>query len=179
MSELTFEQMENILLAHEKAELEMDIEATMATVSPNGRWEFPSDGLVAIGLDAIREHYRRMLPGAQQWNIAAEKRVHAGGPNSLVREAWVSWNTPEGSRLKGLYLVVMTFDPETELISAERLYTDANYAKFMERQLDVETYKEFPGVQTIESVAPVIDTHDAFEMAELRGMTIDGKYGRE
>jgi hypothetical protein len=80
--------MEDILLAHEKAELEMDIEAMMATVSPDCRWEFPSDGLVAIGVEAVREHYRRVLPGAQQWNVAAEKRVYTAGPNALIREAW-------------------------------------------------------------------------------------------
>ncbi|NKY42566.1 nuclear transport factor 2 family protein [Nocardia cerradoensis] len=178
MSELTMDQMEEILLAHEKAELEMDIEATMATVSPNCRWEFPTDGLVAEGPEAVREHYRRVLPGAQQWNVAAEKRVHSAGPNALIREAWVSWDTPEGGRANGLYLVVMTFDPEAKLITAERLYADTNFAKYMDRQLDVATYKDFPGVRTLSSVAPVINTHDAFALAESRGITIDGKYGR-
>ncbi|NKY42563.1 hypothetical protein [Nocardia cerradoensis] len=70
MIELAMEQMEDIPLSHEKAELEKDIDAMMATASPNRRWEFPSDGLVADGVEAVREHYRRALSGALSRGMA-------------------------------------------------------------------------------------------------------------
>lgn len=170
MADLTFEEMEEILLAHEMAELEADIEATMATVVPNPHYEFPTFGLAADGQEAVREHYRRVLPHVGKFDVAAEKRVHGAAPNTLIREAWVSF-TLDGQRLTGIYLAVITFDPELKLIAGERLYTDDNYAKVMAPELGPD-YAAFPGVSRIEDGAPSIDTHDAFAEAAKRGMTI-------
>ncbi|MFD4351599.1 hypothetical protein ACFWPX_03530 [Nocardia sp. NPDC058518] len=162
--------MEDILLAHEKAELEQDIEATMATVSPNPHYEFPNFGWAADGTGAVREHYRRVLPNTGKYDIAAEKRVHASASNTLIREAWVSF-TLEGERYTGMYLVVISFDADLKLISGERLYTDSNFAKVMGEDLG-DDYGDVPGVSRIDASAPIIDKHDAFAEAAARGITI-------
>lgn len=175
MKELTFEEMEDILLAHEKAELEEDLEATMATVSPNPHYEFPTFGWAADGTGAVREHYRRVLPNTSKLNIAAEKRVHGAAANTLIREAWVSFNL-DGERLTGMYLVVITFDPDLKLIEGERMYADTNFQKVMARDLGAD-YGDFPGVSRIEEGAPVIEIHDAFTEAAARGMTISAPKG--
>ena len=60
--QLDKKQMEEILLAHEVAELEMDIDATMATLAPNPHYELATLGLAVDGSDAVRETYRRILP---------------------------------------------------------------------------------------------------------------------
>ena len=171
MKELDKKQMEEILFAHEVAELEMDIEATLVTLAPNPHYELATLGLAVDGLDAVRETYRRILPGAAKWDVAAEKRVHAVARNTLIREAYVSFNTVGGDRVTGLYLVVMAFDPELKLIAGERMYMDPLWAKQMATDLG-DDFADLPGVSRIGETAPLIGTHDAFAVAATRGVTI-------
>ena len=171
MDELTKKQMESILLDHEVAELEGDLEATLATLTPDPHYELATLGWAIDGRDAVRETYERILPGAQKWDIAAEKRVHAVADNTLLREAFVSFNTPEGERLTGLYMVVMAFDPELKLISGERMYMDPQFAAMMSRDLG-DDFADVPGVSRISDSAPIIGIHDAFAVAASRGITI-------
>ncbi|MGW4125430.1 hypothetical protein [Nocardia sp. NPDC004711] len=171
MTQLSKKQMEEILLAHEIAELEMDVEATMATLTPNPHYELASLGLAVDGTDAVRETYRRILPNRGR-NVAAEKRVHAVADNTLLREAFMSFNTLEGERVTGLYLVVMAFDPDLKLISGERMYMDPNFAKMMSEQLGPD-FGDLPGVSKIGDSAPSIEKHDAYKYAAARGLTIN------
>jgi hypothetical protein len=163
--------MEEILLAHEVAELEMDLEATMATLAPNPHYELATLGWAVDGSPAVCETYKRILPGAQRWDVAAEKRVHAVADNTLIREAYVSFNTAEGDRVNGLYLVVMAFDPELKLISGERMYMDPLFARMLSTDLG-DDFADLPGVSRICETAPVIGTHDAVAVAAARGVTI-------
>ncbi|NMO03527.1 hypothetical protein HH308_20125 [Gordonia sp. TBRC 11910] len=171
MTELSKKEMEEILLVHEIAELEMDVEATLATLAPNPHYELASLGLAIDGIDAVRETYRRILPN-QSRDVAAEKRVHAVASNTLLREAHMSFNNLDGERVNGLYLVVMAFDPALKLISGERMYMDPNFGKMMSEQLGPD-FESLPGVSRIDASAPTIAKHDAYKYAEAAGKTID------
>ncbi len=168
-ADLTKKEMEEILLAHEIAELEQDVDATMATLVDNPHYELAFFGLQVDGREAIREVYNRILRDAG--NVAAEKRVHAIAPNTLIREAHMTFTNDDGERVNGLYLVVMSFDPETKKISGERMYQDPNFAGLMGKQLGSD-FESLPGVSKIGDSAPVIDKHDAFKYAEKAGKTI-------
>ena len=171
MSELTKKEMEEVLLAHEIAELEQDVEATMATLAPDPHYELAGLGLAIDGEDAVRETYRRILPDSGR-DVAAERRVHAVAANTLLREAFMTFNTLEGERVTGLYLVVMAFDSERKLISGERMYMDPLFAQMMREQLGPD-FESLPGVSLIRDTAPSIDRHDAYEVAASRGLAIN------
>lgn len=166
MTELTIQEMEEILYRHETCEVSGDIEATMETVVDNPHYEFPSAGWAADGADAVREHYRRSLPSGEKYQIASKKRVHGAGPNTLFREASVSFDTPEGERLTGQYLAVIEFDPETRKIKSERLYSDSVFDKFQNPHLGPD-YGETPGVSPLGAMVAPITREDM--MNEARG----------
>lgn len=169
---LTKKEMEAILLEHEIAELEQDIDATMATLVPEPQYELASLGWAIRGRDAVRETYNRILSYASTRDVAAEKRVHAIAENTLLRESHVSFNTKDGKRVTGNYLVVMCFDPELKLITGERMYMDPLFAQMMAEELG-DDFGEVPGVSLMSESAPIIDRHDAFTVAESRGRTIN------
>src|SRR5262249_41666984 len=98
---MTLKEMEDVLLAHEIAELEQDIDATMATVVPDPHYELSALGWIIDGQAAVREMYRRILP-VDHRDVAAEKRIHALAENTLLREAVMSFNNLEGKRVSGL-----------------------------------------------------------------------------
>ncbi|MFN6551782.1 hypothetical protein ACP6C7_13900 [Mycolicibacterium septicum] len=172
MTEMTKNEMEEVLLAHEKGELEEDLDATMATLVDNPHYELPTLGYAFDGYDAVREAYSRIMPGTRTRNVAAKMRVHASDSNTLVREAHVSFNTRSGERVNGNYIVVMSFDPEQRLISGERMYMDTNFAAMMSENLGPD-FADVPGVTKLSDVAPTIDRHDAYEVAERKGITIN------
>lgn len=172
MTELTKQEMEELLLEHEIAELEEDVERTMATLCDDPRYEFPVLGLAVQGTDAVRETYRRIMQNVIDRNVAAEMRTHAVSTNTLVREAVVSFNLSEGKRVTGTYNVVLTFDPDQRKIVGERMYMDQNFAAYMSQQLGPD-FKDVPGVTSLYDVLPNIEVHDAFEVAARRGRTIN------
>lgn len=172
MSELTKKEMEAILLEHEKAELEFDLDATMATLVPNPHYELAFLGLAIDGWDGVREAYRRLLrPNPGNANIAAKRRFHAVAANTLVRDAHVTITNPNGERVTGLYLVVMEFDPESKKIRGERMFTDTVFGEFMVGQLGKDL-ASIPGVTRITDSAPLLEEHDAYAVAAARGITI-------
>ncbi len=172
MAELTKQEMEAILLEHEIAELEQDVERTMATLVPHPHYELPALGVAIDGTDAVRAVYQRIMPYVSTRDVAAEKRVHAVAANTLVREAYVSFDTSGGERVTGLYMVVMSFDPTLKLISGERMYMDTVFAEMMAEQLG-DDLGSLPGITPLTDSAPVIDKHDAYAVAEARGLSIN------
>src|SRR5262245_33916153 len=83
MGKMTLDEMEALLARHEEAEFNMDVDATMATLVDNPVYELPGLGWHIAGQDAVRETYRRMLPGGESLNIWADKRVHALDDSTL------------------------------------------------------------------------------------------------
>jgi hypothetical protein len=158
--------MEAILYQHEIRELAQDIEATMDTVAPDPFYEFPSAGWRVDGVAGVREHYRRALPHGGRSNIASKKRVHGVGPNTLFREAWISWDAEDGTRLTGQYMAVLEFDPVTRKIKSERQYSDASLDRFLDPHLGAD-YGRIPGVTRLNANAKPISREDM--LAEAQG----------
>lgn len=164
-------EMEEILLEHEIAELEEDVERTMATLVDNPQYELPGLGVAISGTEAVRETYRRIMRTVVNRDVAAEMRVHAVADNTLIREACVSFNLADGSRVSGLYCVIMSFDPEQRKITGERMYMDPTFAAYMREQVG-DDFESVPGVKPLSAVLPNIERHDAFAVAERKGKTI-------
>lgn len=174
MTELTREDMEDLLLEHEKAELEFDLDATMATLCPNPHFELCFMGLAVDGYDAVRAMYQRMLfAGGEKRNIQAVARVVAAAPNALVREAHVSFDDDDGTRVTGVYIVTIEFDPVSKKIKGERMFGDTIYGGMMSRTMGADYAAGLPGVTKISDSAPMITRHDAFDAAAARGITIN------
>ncbi|MBO0852919.1 MAG: hypothetical protein J2P18_04050 [Nocardia sp.] len=147
---LTLAEMEALLAAHEKAEFDLDLDATLATLVDNPMYEFPSLGWHIEGRDAVRETYNRMLHGSDERNIWADKRVHAISDNSLSREAYVYLDGPDG-RVTGQYFVVMEF--EGDKIAGERMYMDTTFAALMAQILGPD-FGSVPGVSRLADMTP-------------------------
>ncbi|MCV7065913.1 hypothetical protein H7H51_09610 [Mycolicibacterium farcinogenes] len=148
---LTLQQMEELLSIHETAEFNLDIDATMATLVDHPVYELPTLNWHIEGWDAVKELYRRMLHGGDVRNFWADKRTHAITPGSLIREAWVYFDTDEGVRTTGSYNVVMEF--EGDKILAERMFMDASFAKTMASVLGPD-FGDIPGVCPLDQKHP-------------------------
>ena len=147
-TEMTFDEMENAFFKHEEFELAYDLEGTMTTLIDVPRYELPVLGLRIEGKKAATELYTRMLVGGEKRAMWAEKRFsHATAPNVLVREAYVWFNTNDGERGKGQYIVVIAF--EDGKIAGERMYFDEAYAKVMAEEIG-DDFIDFPGVSRLE-----------------------------
>jgi hypothetical protein len=165
--------MEGIMLAHEKAELEYDLDATMDTLVPNPHFELPPFGIAIDGWEGVRTMYSFMIQkGGRDRNLQAVARVIGEAPNTLMREAWISYDTIDGRRVTGGYMVVMSFEPETKKILGERMYADKIYADLL-AELIGDTYLSWPGVSQMGDGAPIINRHDAFDLAASRGVVIN------
>lgn len=171
MTTLSRTAMEAILFAHGKAELDFDVDATMATVVADPHYEIACLGLAVDGWDAVTEMYRRLLAGNRGRNIAAEERASALAGNTLMSEARVWFDSRTGDRACGHYLIVVSFDPVLHKVIGERIYTDPVFGRLWAENLGAD-FADLPGVSPIARTAPSIDRHDAFDAAAARGMTI-------
>lgn len=150
MTTLTIEQMQKLLAVHEEAEFALDLDATMATLVDNPVYELPSIGWHIEGRPAVRETYRRMLPGGDRVNMWADRRVHAVDERTLAREAYVYFDTDEG-RKTGQYMALICF--EGDKIAGERMYMDTSFAKVMSEILGPD-FGDVPGISRLETKVP-------------------------
>jgi hypothetical protein len=173
MVDLTKDEMDDLLLAHEKAELEYDVEATMATLVANPHFEFPTLGFAIDGWDGVHAMYSQMIAkGARDRNIQADARCIGYAKNALLREAYVSYDNIEGKRVTGVYMVVVQMDPVQKKISGERMYADSVYTDLIKELLGPHV-TSFPGISKIADGAPIVTVHDAFAAAAAKGITIN------
>jgi hypothetical protein len=112
MEKLTPEQMEEVLIVHETAEFANDLDAVMATLSANPKYELPSIGWHIEGEVGVRELYKRWLSGAESRNVWAEKRVQAFSTdeNALIRDAYVFYDGDDGQRVTARYSTAISFE---------------------------------------------------------------------
>lgn len=153
MEKSTLEQMEEILIVHETAEFDNDLDAVMATLTDTPVYELPSIGWHIQGAEGVRELYKRWLTGAEKRNVWAEKRVQAYSmdENALIRDAYVFYDNDKGKRVTGRYSTAISFDGG--LISGERMFMETPFAKLMYDILGAD-FADVPGVSTLEEVAP-------------------------
>jgi hypothetical protein len=150
MATPTPRQMEQVLAAHELAEFEMDVDATMATLTDDPVYELPGLGWRISGRDAVAEMYRRLLPSGEKYSIVAERRVQAADSSTLFREAFLYFDSNEG-RTTGGYIVAIAF--EGDKIAGERMYMDSSMAKMMAEVLGSD-FGDIPGVSKLTETNP-------------------------
>jgi len=155
MRELTREEMEQILYAHGKAELEFDVDATMATVVPDPHYEIAHLGLAVDGWDAVLEMYKRLIPGNIGRDIQYLQRLDTASTNTLVSEAYVSFNDSSGERVNGFYVVAVEFDPALKKVVGERIYADAAFGRLYAENLG-DDFARLPGVTRLADSKPII-----------------------
>jgi hypothetical protein len=148
---LTLAQMEELLAVHEEAEFNVDLDATMATLIDNPVYEFPALNYYVEGWEPVTETYRRFLRGGDERNIWAEKRTHAINESSLCREAYVFFDTLDGTRVTGRYSVIIDF--EGDKIAGERMFMDATFAQAC-YEIFGEDFIDVPGVHRLNEVSP-------------------------
>lgn len=153
VEKMTVEEMDQILIVHEIAEFDNDIEAVMATLVEDPQYELPSMGWHIKGEHAVRELYKRWLGGADKRNIWAEKRIQAYSANgdAMVRDAFVFYDDDNGNRVTSRYSTAFSF--ENGLISGERMFMEPPFAKVMNDILGPD-FGDVEGVSRIEDVAP-------------------------
>jgi hypothetical protein len=164
MQELTRSEMEPILFAHGMAELRFDPDETMETVVPDPHYEIIGLGLAVDGRETVHEMYRRLLAGNRTRDFQVKVRVDTAGRNTLMQEAYVSFNNLEGERETALYLMVVEFDPVLKQIIGERVYGDAAWTRLWAENLG-EDFADVPGVTRIHDNLPAIGPDDGFAVA--------------
>lgn len=147
MKTLTLDDLNAAQRRHEIPEIANDLEGTMATVCPDPTYELPAVGWMIEGREAVYEFYRRTLPYFDARDVDAERRIHAAGPNTLLREAYMTV-VLDGETVCTNYVAVMAIDPETGLITGERLYTDPVAAGLFAEALG-DDFGTVPGVSKL------------------------------
>ncbi|MFN6551801.1 hypothetical protein ACP6C7_13995 [Mycolicibacterium septicum] len=153
MAKMTAEEMDHILIVHEIAEFDNDVEAVMATLADNPQYELPNMGWHIKGEVAVRELYNRWLSGADKRNIWAEKRVQAysADGDAMIRDAFVFYDNDAGERVTSRYSTAFSF--ENGKISGERMFMEPPFAKVMNDILGPD-FGEIEGVSRIETMGP-------------------------
>lgn len=147
MSTLTLEEVEAILRGHEKAEMDVDYDATIATLVDHPIYELPTVGYKLDGPEAVHEFYRRTLPFFAALDVYADKRVHALDDTGTVlcREAW-PYVTIDGEKVQCNYSTVVVV--EDGKIKSERLYVDPLFGSLFVEALG-EDFDQIPGVERL------------------------------
>lgn len=161
MQELTKSEMEPILFAHGMAELKFDVEETMQTVVSQPHYEIAYLDLAVDGWDAVVEMYRRLLAGNRTRDFQVKVRVDTAGKNTLMQEAYVSFNNLKGERVTAIYLSVVEFDPVQRKLLGERMYGDAAWGELWRENLGAD-FAEVPGVSRLSDNMPAMGAGDTF-----------------
>jgi hypothetical protein len=142
-NQLTKEQMLEILLRHDRAEADGDLEAVMATVSPNPHYEFHPAGITLDTFDAVKELYRTALPGYVPLLETAKQLNFWHNDTGCAAEFEFTFPLESGELHRAQLFVILDFDGE--LVQAERSYLDHELAKHHKALLGDELFK-LPGV---------------------------------
>lgn len=154
MTELTQAEMGPILFAHGMAEMRFDVEEAMMTVVPEPHYEISVLNLAIDGREAVREMYRRLLAANRNRNLQIKVRVDSAGKNTLMQEAYASFDNGKGERVTGIYMTVVEFDPERKQIVGERMYGESVWTQLWAESLG-DDFMNVPGVSRITDNVPV------------------------
>ncbi|WP_176593249.1 MULTISPECIES: hypothetical protein [Sphingobium] len=146
MANLTKEQMLDILLRHDAAEARGDLDAVMATVSPNPFYEFHPAGITLDTVEAVRELYRTALPGYVQLLANAKQLDFWTNDTSCAAEFEFLIPLESGEYHRARLFVIIEFDGD--LLQTERGYIDFIFEKHHSAVLG-EDLLTFPGVRVI------------------------------
>ncbi len=148
---LTNARMLELAQEHEKAEISLDLDWTMATLVAHPIYYWFPHRLKIEGPVAVREMYRRLGPVTKQM----EKAINDGnrnvyfmtfGENQLAAEIDFDYRFDDGSTKKIRIAAFLPF--EGEKMVGETQYVDADLARVLDKLFDRE-FRSLPGVSLI------------------------------
>jgi carboxymethylenebutenolidase len=137
------ETIQQRLQAHLEAEVALDVDATMATMSANPIWECVPLNFRATGADAVRELYNRVIANYIPRLKNFEELTTSIGENQAVVEHMFTMEMPDGSTATGHHLAVALME-DGEMVG-ERVYFDSRVEKLFRWALG-EDFVSIPGV---------------------------------
>jgi hypothetical protein len=131
------------LQTHLEAEVALDVDATMASMSANPVWEFVPLNFRATGADAVRELYTRVIANYIPRLKNFEELTTSIGENQAVVEHMFTMDMPDGSVAQGHHLAIALME-DGEMVG-ERVYFDSTVEKLFRWALG-EDFFDIPGV---------------------------------
>jgi hypothetical protein len=137
---------------HMDAEVAQDIDAVMRTLVDIPYYEIHPLGLRIQGKSAVREMYKRLLPGsfdhivesrAMTFNTGDPKNLWSGPDGVVIRESCMV-QLPDGERFEISEMAI--FSLEGESIRGEQFYCNGPLARLFKIALG-EEFKDLPGVE--------------------------------
>src|SRR6266567_8183167 len=129
----TAEQLERLVaVAHRHAAVEGagDMEATMATLDDNPRYELLPTGIVFTGRDAARIYYEHFFSTFQPTAVGGKLRAEYVSDEGLAQEYVITVRGPDGTKESFPIVSVLTFGDSDTLLSGERVYADDRFLGF-------------------------------------------------
>jgi hypothetical protein len=137
---------------HMDAEIRQDIEGVMATLVDNPYYEIHPLGLRISGKEAVREMYRKLLPGsftyivqsrAMTFNTGDPNHVWLGPDGVVIRE-FCTVQPPTGPSFEISEMAIFSFDGP--LLKGEQFYCNAPLAGLFKGALGAD-FEALPGVE--------------------------------
>lgn len=139
---------------HMDAEIRQDIDAVMATLVKEPYYEIHPLGLRIRGQSAVREMYKKLLPGsfdyivesrAMTFNTGDPANVWVGPDGVVIREFCIV-QPPKGERFEISEMAIFSF--EGELLKGEQFYCNAPLAELFKGALGPE-FGKLAGVERL------------------------------
>jgi hypothetical protein len=140
------EVIEQRLATHLGAEVELDVDATVASMAAEPWWENVALGFRASGRDAVRELYTRVIADFIPRLENFEEITTSFGDTQAVVEHLFTMRMPDGQVRTGRHLAIAVFD-DGEMVG-ERVYCDAVVAELF-RYAMREDWFDVPGVTAL------------------------------
>jgi hypothetical protein len=151
---MTDSDMIALVRAHMDAEIRQDIDAVMATLIADPYYEIHPLGLRIRGQSAVREMYKRLLPGsfdyivesrAMTFNTGDPRHVWIGPDGVVIREFCIV-QPPAGGRFEISEMAI--FAVEGSLLRGEQFYCNQPLARLFKGALGPD-FASLPGVEQI------------------------------
>lgn len=110
--------MRTLIEEHISAEMECDLERTMATLGPAPEYEFC--GVPLSGTETIRRFYSAVFADLIPRITGIEPRAQMLASNLLIDEAWMSLSFPDRSSVRWSFCALVQY--EDGRIKGERVY---------------------------------------------------------
>jgi hypothetical protein len=154
MSQPTLEEMKALLLEHEWAERNGDLDGTMATLVAHPVFELHPQGIRVEGYEAVRAMYGKFLPGFKDQFAESKEttervlksNITAVGNSVLCTEGQDKMHRADGTPTRMRMLVNVYFQDGKLL--GERLFSDNDMAELINSALGPDFFN-LPGVTTI------------------------------
>jgi hypothetical protein len=139
---------------HMDAEIRQDIEAVMATLVADPYYEIHPLGLRIRGPLAVREMYKKLLPGSFDYIVESKAMTfNTGdpanvwiGPEGVVIREFCTVQPPSGARFEISEMAIFSFDGA--LLKGEQFYCNAPLSELFKNALGPE-FEKLAGVERL------------------------------